>query len=198
MEKLYYGCIYEKSGRYVKIALKGEPNNIASFIARCPISTKVQITTLADMPVLDTTGNFIMNCSDMELREEIINPLIQMQNYEIEPQAVDFVYGEEEIEENGVSKEEFINWVEEITDYPLVKWDSFEDDEEVEEESIISNENELLNIAKELIDGLEEEHNIDDIVNGLVSIMENENKTLEELREMCWNDSNEIFSKIYG
>ena len=62
----------------------------------------------------------------------------------------------------------------------------------------MSNKNELLNIAKELIDGLEEEHNIDDIVNGLVSIMENENKTLEELREMCWNDSNEVFSKIYG
>lgn len=198
MEKLYYGYIYEKSGRYVKITLKGEANNIASFIARCPFSTKVQITTLTDMPILDTTGNFIMNCSDMELREEIINPLIEMQNYEIEPPAVDFIYGEAEIEENGVSKEEFVNLLEKLTGYPLVKWDSFEDDEEDEEESIMSNKNELLNIAKELIDGLEEEHNIDDIVNGLVSIMENENKTLEELREMCWNDSNEVFSKIYG
>lgn len=196
MEKLYYGCIYGESGKYVKIALKGEANNIASFIARCPFSTKVEIVTLYDTLVLDTTGNFIMNCNDMELREEIITPLIQMQNYEIEPPAVDFVYGEEEIEINGISKEEFINWVEEITDYPLVKWDSFEDDED-DEVYMMSNKNELLNIAKELIDGLEEEHNIDDIVNGLVFIMENENKTLEELREMCWNDSNEVFSRIY-
>ena len=129
MEKLYYGYIYEKSGRYVKIALKGDANNIASFIARCPFSTKVNITTLTDMPILDTMGNFIMNCYDMELREEIIDTLIQMQNYELEPQAIDFVYGDEEIEENGISKEEFINWIEEITDYPLVKWESFEDEE---------------------------------------------------------------------
>lgn len=194
MEKLYYGYIYEKSGRYVKIALKGDVNNIASFIARCPFSTKVKITTLVDMPVLDTTGNFIMNCYDMELREEIIDTLIQMQNYELEPQSIDFVYGDEEIEENGISKEEFINWIEEITDYPLVKWESFEDEEE---EDMIVDKDKILNVANELIDGLEDEHNIDDIVKGLIAIMKDENKTLEELREMCWNDSNEVFSKIY-
>ncbi len=54
----------------------------------------------------------------------------------------------------------------------------------------------ILEVARELIDGLEG-HNIDDIVNGLNFIMENENKTLEEVKEMCWNDSNEVFSKIY-
>lgn len=62
---------------------------------------------------------------------------------------------------------------------------------------MIVDKDKILNIANELIDGLEDEHNIDDIVNGLITIMKDENKTLEELREMCWNDSNEVFSKIY-
>lgn len=62
---------------------------------------------------------------------------------------------------------------------------------------MIVDKDKILNIANELIDGLEDEHNIDDIVNGLIAIMKDENKTLEELREMCWNDSNEVFSKIY-
>lgn len=132
MEKLYYGCIYGDDGRYVKITLKGEPNNIASFIARCPITTKVQIVTLADTPVLDTLGNIIFNCSDINVREEIINPLQQMQMYEIAPNPIDFVYGEEEIAYNTVSKEEFIAWVFETTGYHLVEWDDCEDESEEE------------------------------------------------------------------
>lgn len=58
--------------------------------------------------------------------------------------------------------------------------------------------NEILEVARELIDGLEENHNINDIVDGLNFIMEVENKTLKEVREMCWQDSNKVFGIIYG
>lgn len=57
---------------------------------------------------------------------------------------------------------------------------------------------EILEVARELIDGLEENHDIEDIVSGLEFIMEDENITLNEMREQCWNDSTEVFGKIYG
>ena len=64
--------------------------------------------------------------------------------------------------------------------------------------SNLYNKEEVLKVARELIDGLEENHDIEDIVSGLEFIMENENITLKEMRKQCWNDSNEVFGKIYG
>lgn len=52
-------------------------------------------------------------------------------------------------------------------------------------------------VARELIDGLEEFHALNDIIAGLREIMARENKTLKEIREMCWEDSDLVFGLIY-
>lgn len=56
-------------------------------------------------------------------------------------------------------------------------------------------------VARELVDGLseyEDQENFEEIITGLHIVMQGENLTLEEIREQCWEDSNEVFTKIYG
>ena len=56
-------------------------------------------------------------------------------------------------------------------------------------------------VARELVDGLseyEDQENFEEIITGLGIIMQDERLTIEELREKCWEDSDEIFQKIYG
>lgn len=56
-------------------------------------------------------------------------------------------------------------------------------------------------VARELVDGLseyEEQENFEEIITGLGIIMQDERLTIEELREQCWNDSDRVFTKIYG
>lgn len=58
-------------------------------------------------------------------------------------------------------------------------------------------EEEIAEVARELMDGLEEFHPLDDIIAGLKEMMVRENKTLKEIREMCWEDSDLVFGLIY-
>lgn len=56
-------------------------------------------------------------------------------------------------------------------------------------------------VARELVDGLseyEEQENFEEIITGLGIIMQDERLTLKELRDQCWEDSNNVFQKIYG
>lgn len=56
-------------------------------------------------------------------------------------------------------------------------------------------------VARELVDGLseyEDQENFEEIITGLHIIMQDERLTLKELRDQCWEDSGEVFGKIYG
>ena len=57
-------------------------------------------------------------------------------------------------------------------------------------------EEELLEVAKEMIDGLD--NDINEIIDGLKCYMEEKNKTLEEVRELGWEDSTVLFNYIYS
>lgn len=54
----------------------------------------------------------------------------------------------------------------------------------------------ITKIAKELIDGLEDFQDLKETENALKSYMEDNNLTLKELREKCWEDSSNIFDEI--
>lgn len=54
----------------------------------------------------------------------------------------------------------------------------------------------IYEVARQLIDNLD--NDIKEIVSGLEWIMKNENITLEEMNKQCWEDSTEVFNKIYG
>lgn len=58
-------------------------------------------------------------------------------------------------------------------------------------------EEDIAEVAGELIEGLEEFHPVDDIIASLKEIMLRENLTLKEIRELCWEDSDLIFGLIY-
>jgi len=51
-------------------------------------------------------------------------------------------------------------------------------------------------VAEELIDGIDDK--LDVTIKGLKKIMEDEGITLEEMREQCWEDSTDVFEKIYN
>lgn len=53
----------------------------------------------------------------------------------------------------------------------------------------------LKEVARELINGLD--NDINEVITGLEKIMKDEDLTIEELREKCWEDSTAIFDKIY-
>lgn len=56
-------------------------------------------------------------------------------------------------------------------------------------------------VARELVDGLseyEDQENFEEIITGLHIVMQDENLTLEEIREQCWENSDKVFTKIYG
>lgn len=54
----------------------------------------------------------------------------------------------------------------------------------------------LQDIAVELIDGLD--NNLDEVICGLEKIQKAKELSLEELRDLCWKDSNAIFDMIYN
>ena len=60
---------------------------------------------------------------------------------------------------------------------------------------------EYLELTEEEAEGLseyEEQENFEEIITGLGIIMQDERLTLKELRDQCWEDSNNVFQKIYG
>lgn len=63
-DKYVYGIIYDKEGSYFKILLENNVENLAKFILKCPVNSKVTVTTLLDLFVLDTIGNMLLNCCD--------------------------------------------------------------------------------------------------------------------------------------
>lgn len=62
----------------------------------------------------------------------------------------------------------------------------------------------IRDVCKELADGLESPFGIemddylDELQTGLETIMKDENLTLEQMREQCWENSLDVFDKIYG
>lgn len=116
-DKIVYGNIYSKDndGKYISIYLINTVENIASFIAKCPPFTSIQICNSSDELILNTFGNFLNVCNDQEYRSWIINTLIDMQTGEQDPLDIEFIL-EDELE---MSKEDYKNWVLEVTGYEL-------------------------------------------------------------------------------
>jgi hypothetical protein len=62
----------------------------------------------------------------------------------------------------------------------------------------------IRDVCKELADGLEPpfgiemEEYLDELQTGLEIIMMEDKLTLEQVRELCWENSADIFDRIYG
>lgn len=115
------GVIYTKdgSGKYISLWIDGSLENIASFIEKCPPSGKVEIIDALDLPILSTMGSFIDKFSSnyAHLRLPLLEILNPMQQGEVEPKPI--IFNSEVYEANGKSKEEYIQWVYELTGYRL-------------------------------------------------------------------------------
>lgn len=87
--KTVYAYIYSnnptKDNGCVRIPLKNNKENIASFIFKSNSNLIIELTTLDNVPILDTCGNFLDRCYDFDYRDFIINDLVELQTFQKEP-----------------------------------------------------------------------------------------------------------------
>jgi len=83
------GYVYGYEGGRKEYYFENSPSNIANFIMLHKENTdKMILTDLADRLILNTFGEFINQCPDKKLLQEILKDLIPMQMGEREPNEI--------------------------------------------------------------------------------------------------------------
>jgi len=83
---LVTGYVYGYDGSRQEYHFENSPSNIASFIMLQKENTdKMVLTDMADRLILNTFGEFINQCPDQKLLQEILKDLIPMQMGEKKP-----------------------------------------------------------------------------------------------------------------
>ena len=83
------GYVYGYDGSRKEYYFENSPSNIANFIMLHMENTdKMILTDLADRLILNTFGEFINQCPDKKLLQEILKDLIPMQMGEREPNEI--------------------------------------------------------------------------------------------------------------
>ena len=83
------GYVYGYDGGRKEYYFENSPSNIANFIMLHKENTdKMILTDLADRLILNTFGEFINQCPDKKLLQEILKDLIPMQMGEREPNEI--------------------------------------------------------------------------------------------------------------
>jgi hypothetical protein len=83
------GYVYGYDGGRKEYYFENSPSNIANFIMLHKENTdKMILTDLADRLILNTFGEFINQCPDQKLLQEILKDLIPMQMGEREPNEI--------------------------------------------------------------------------------------------------------------
>lgn len=98
-DKFVYGIIYDREGSYYKILLENNVENLAKFILKCPINSKVTVTTMLDLFVLDTIGNMLLNCCDPRLAIELNSKTDELEESSEEITGLKFSFDTEMLEE---------------------------------------------------------------------------------------------------
>lgn len=98
-DKYVYGIIYDKEGSYFKILLENNVENLAKFILKCPVNSKVTVTTLLDLFVLDTIGNMLLNCCDPMLAIKLNSKTDELEESLEEIKGLKFSFDREMSEE---------------------------------------------------------------------------------------------------
>lgn len=98
-DKYVYGIIYDKEGSYFKILLENNVENLAKFILKCPVNSKVTVTTLLDLFVLDTIGNMLLNCCDPMLAIKLNSKTDELEESSEEIKGLKFSFDREMSEE---------------------------------------------------------------------------------------------------
>ena len=81
---IIYAYVYQ-GGEREEYVFKNTAQNIASFIGRRPNVSKMILTDIMDLIVVDTIGNFIDHCPDKNLLEDVKRILIPIQMGQMEP-----------------------------------------------------------------------------------------------------------------
>lgn len=119
MQKYYYGCIYTGESKYIKVLLNGNPQNLASFIFKCPSNKKVKITTLDNIPMIECIGS-IIHYFDLDIRDKIITNLVLLRMKTIKPNIIEFLYDKKFEKMFHYSKAKYVEWIKDTTGYSLI------------------------------------------------------------------------------
>lgn len=84
-DNLVIAHVYDED-KYEQYIFQRIPENIASFIGSRPLVDRIILTDGLDRLLLNTIGNFLDQCPDKKLRDEIIEPLIAIQTGKAKPQ----------------------------------------------------------------------------------------------------------------
>ena len=98
-DKFVYGIIYDREGSYYKILLENNVENLAKFILKCPVNSKVTVTTMLDLFVLDTIGNMLLNCCDPRLAIELNSKTDELEEASEKITGLKFSFDTEMLEE---------------------------------------------------------------------------------------------------
>ena len=98
-DKFVYGIIYDREGSYYKILLENNVENLAKFILKCPVNSKVTVTTMLDLFVLDTIGNMLLNCCDPRLAIELNSKTDELEEASEKITGLKFSFDAEMLEE---------------------------------------------------------------------------------------------------
>lgn len=83
------GYVYGYDGGRKEYYFENSPSNIANFIMLHKENTdKIILTDMVDRLILNTFGEFINQCPDQRLLQEILKDLIPMQMGEREPNEI--------------------------------------------------------------------------------------------------------------
>lgn len=85
--EVVHAYVYSNGGRE-EFLFHNTPENIASFIGSRPFVDQMILTTPMDELIMNTMGNFIDQCPDKELLEQVKETLIPIQLGEAEPQPI--------------------------------------------------------------------------------------------------------------
>lgn len=85
--EVVHAYVYSNGGRE-EFLFHNTPENIASFIGSRPFVDQMILTTPMDELIMNTMGNFIDQCPDKELLEQVKETLIPIQLGKAEPQPI--------------------------------------------------------------------------------------------------------------
>ena len=102
-EEKIYGYV-EQDGSYEEYMFQKTPENIANFVGSRPMADSITLTDPLDRLILNTFGNFINQCPDKQLLEDVKQHLLPIQYGEVEPKPF-FCPTMEEVEEYYMQQE---------------------------------------------------------------------------------------------
>lgn len=82
------GYVYDYQGNAESFWFENSAKNMADFIMLHPYCREVVITDAVDQFILQTRGNFLDRCADMDVRNEVVRELIPMQMGELDTESL--------------------------------------------------------------------------------------------------------------